>query len=188
MRLLTQHTAALQFLAEWPGRPVELNADPQPLSADVDDVRAADTFQVSHGVCAKFGRALRQLFVDNDAERGAGDGARQRVTAEGAAVIAGTEDAQDLSRAEYRRHRVVPAGQRLTEDQYVRRDALVHIGKQLAGAAEPGLNLIEDEQDVVFAADLRDVAEIACWRHDDASFALDGFHQEGTGLGCDRAT
>ena len=47
-------------------------------------------------VLAQLGRALDQLLVDEHLQRGAGDGAGQRVAAEGAAVVAGLEDAQHL--------------------------------------------------------------------------------------------
>ena len=40
--------------------------------------------------------ALGELFVDDDAQRLARDGARQRIAAEGGAVVAGLEDAEDF--------------------------------------------------------------------------------------------
>ena len=42
-----------------------------------------------------------------------------------------------------------------------------------------------DEQDVVLAADLSDLAEVSGGGNLDAGFALDGFDQEGAGVGRD---
>ncbi len=52
-------------------------------------------------------------------------------------------------------------------------------GEEGAGAAEAGLDLVADEEDVVLVADVSQVREIAARRHDDAGFALDGFDEEG---------
>ena len=71
----------------------------------------------------------------------------------------------------------------MPHDDHVRRDAVMLVSKQLARAAEPGLDLIADEEHVVFAADRGDLGEIACRRNDDTGLALDGLDQKGGGVG-----
>ena len=94
-------------------------------------------------VRAQFAERSDHLLVDEHAQRGARDGAGQRVAAEGAAVVAGLEHAHNLARCEDGRDRIEAAGERLADDEHVRRDALVHVGEQLAGAAEAGLDLVQ---------------------------------------------
>ena len=128
---------------------------------------------------------LGEIFFDDDAERGAGHGAGQRIAAEGAAVVAGVEEAEDLARAEHGGDGIEAAGERLADDEHVGLDALVLVGEELAGAAEAGLDLVGDEQDAVLLADGGGVFEEAVGRHEDAGLALDGLDEEGGGVGRD---
>ena len=73
----------------------------------------------------------------------------ERVAAERTAVIAGPEDAHHLAVGQHGRDRVEPAGERLADGDHVRAHALVIAGEQPAGAAQAGLNLVGDEQDIV---------------------------------------
>src|SRR5258708_11111898 len=54
--------------------------------------------------------------------------------------------------------------------------------EQLAGAAKPGLDFVEDEHHVVRGAELAYLGEVVRRRNDDASFALDWLDQEGDGV------
>ena len=81
-----------------------------------------------------------------------------------------------------RRDRHHAAAQRLAEDKAVRNDALVLEGEHLARAPEPGLDLIEDEQDVVLVAEASEASQKAGRRHDDAGLALDRLDQNGDGV------
>ena len=76
----------------------------------------------------------------------AGHRAGQRVAAEGAAVVAGLEDAQHFLVGEHRRDRVEAAGERLADHGQVGLDALVLLGQQLAGAAQAGLDFVGDQR------------------------------------------
>jgi hypothetical protein len=62
-------------------------------------------------------------------------------------------------------------------------DALVLLGQQLAGAAEAGLDLVQDQHHVVRGAELARALQIAGGRDDDAGLALDRLDQEGDVFG-----
>ena len=120
-----QSTPALQRFAVGPRRRIQLDADPQPLAAHFAHMRAAKRSQLLEEVSAQLGGALDQLLVDQHPQRGARHGAAQRIAAEGAAVIAGLEDAQHFLRRQHRRHRIEAARQRLADDHHVGLHALV---------------------------------------------------------------
>ena len=104
------------------------------------------------------GRVLDHAFLDQHAQRRARHRAGERVAAEGRAVLAGLQDAEHLVVRKHGRHRIEAAGQRLAEQRHVGLDALVLLGEQLAGAAEPGLDLVEDQHHVVRGAELAHLA------------------------------
>src|SRR4030042_1905514 len=58
-------------------------------------------------------------------------------------------------------------------------------GEDLAGAAQPCLDLVGDEQDILGGADVFGRPEIPCGRDEDPGFRLDGLDEEGSGVGCD---
>ncbi len=80
--------------------------------------------------------------------------AAMRVAAEGRAVVARLEDAHHRLVGEDAGDRVEAARERLADDHDVGPDALVLEGEELAGAAETGLDLVDDEQCVVLLGDL----------------------------------
>ena len=55
---------------------------------------------------------------------------------------------------EHGRHRIEAARQRLADQRHVGLDALVLLGQQLAGAAEPRLDLVQDQRHVCWRAEL----------------------------------
>ena len=78
----------------------------------------------------------------------------------------------------------ISAGQRLADADDVRADAGVVCGEQLAGAAEPGRDLVENQQHLVTTADVTQVAQIAGIVEAHAAGALhDGFDDHGRQLG-----
>ncbi len=103
-------------------------------------------------------RVLDHAFLDQHLQRHARHRAGQRVAAEGAAVVAGLEDAQHLLVREHRRDGVEAARQRLADHGQVGLDAVVLLGQQLAGAAQAGLDLVGDEGDAVVGADAAHLA------------------------------
>jgi len=80
-------------------------------------------------VRAQFGGSLWQLLFDDNAQSSSGDGAAERIAAEGASVISGLVYAQDFARGENGRDWVEAAGECFADDQDVGCDALVHIGE-----------------------------------------------------------
>src|SRR5258708_3117760 len=54
--------------------------------------------------------------------------------------------------------------------------------EQLAGAAKPGLDFVEDQHHVMRGAESAYLGEIARWWNDDAGFALDWVDQESDGV------
>ena len=128
------------------------------------------------------GRILDHAFLDQDLERGACDRAGQRVTTEGRTVLSGLQHPEHGGVRQHRRHRIVAARQGLADQSNVGFYALVLLGQQCAGAAEPGLDLVEDQHDVVAGAKLTHLGEIACRWNDDTGLALDGLGEEGHGV------
>ena len=99
MRFLAEYALRLEGLAVGTRRRVQLDADPQAPAADLGDDGALDGAEPLDEVAAEPQGALGQFLVLDDVDRGAGDRAGQGVAAEGAAVVAGLEDAEDLVRA-----------------------------------------------------------------------------------------
>ena len=134
---------------------------------------------------AEFGGALDHFLFNENAEGGAGNGAAERIAAEGAAVVAGLEDAENFARGENGGDRIEASGEGFADDENVGLDAFVHVGEELAGAAEAGLNFVSHEQDAILAAEFGGLAEESVGRNLDAGLALDGLNEEGAGVGRD---
>ena len=113
------------------------------------------------------------------------DGGRERVAAERRAVLAGTDDPEDVLVRDDGREGQDAAAQRLAEQVHVGHDALAVAREGRADAAETRLDLVGDEEDVVPRADLAHRREVALRRDDDARLALDRLEEHGGGLGRD---
>ena len=135
---------------------------------------------------ALYRRVLDHAFLDKHAQCGSRDRAGERIAAEGRAVLAGLERAEHRRVGKHGRDRIEAAGQCLAEQRHVGLDAVVLLRQQLAGAAEPGLDLVEDQHHVMRGADFAHPCEIPRWRDDDAGFSLDRLDQEGDGVRRDR--
>ena len=59
------------------------------------------------------------------------------------------------------RHRIEATGQRFAEQRHVSLNAIVLLGEQFAGAAEPGLDLVQNKHHVMRGAELAYLCEIA---------------------------
>src|SRR5207248_6620694 len=97
------------------------------------------------------------------------------VAAEGAAMVPGMEDAEDLFRRQDCGDGIKASGKRFADDEHIRAHVLMHAGEELACPTQARLNLVAHEQDVVFAAESGRLGEKSGWRNDDAGLALDGF-------------
>jgi hypothetical protein len=91
-------------------------------------------------------------------------GGRERIAAERAPVVAGLEHVHHVCAREEGTHGQHAAAERLAERHAVRADPRVLEAEHLAGASEPGLDLVEEEQHVVLRADLADALEVAVGR------------------------
>ncbi|CRE19531.1 Uncharacterised protein [Bordetella pertussis] len=181
VRVLDQHAARHQPLAigaRRPGVGLEFERQHQAAAAHFAH-RAGQRAQALHEIGALLARIVDHAFVMQHPQRGARNRAGQRVAAEGAAVLARLENAQHRLVRQHRGHGIEAARQGLADQRDIGLDAFVRLGQESAGAPQPGLDLVEDEHDIAFAAQLAHLAEIARRRQDDASLALDGFDQEG---------
>ena len=93
----------------------------------------------------------------DDRQQFAGHRPGQRVTAVGGAVGADGHHAGAGLCRQQRADRET-AAQRFGGGQHIGRHAVVHIGIQLAGAPDPGLYFIENQQGVVLVAKLTQAA------------------------------
>ena len=107
---------------------------------------------------------------------------RERVPAEGGAVVAGHEVRARALRA--------PGSRRWAHRRRGPSRGVMMSGstpscsyaKRRAGAADAGLDLVEDEQQALFVAPVADALQVARGGHVDAALALDGLEQDGDGL------
>src|SRR5262252_5943677 len=93
-------------------------------------------------------------------------------------MLTGSQGAQHFVIGKDGRHRIKAPRQRFAEQRDICLDAIVLLSEQLTGAAESGLDLIEDQHDVLRGAELAYFCEIAGRREDDASFSLDWLDKE----------
>src|SRR5208337_3465576 len=171
--LLGEESLLFQRLAVRTGWAAKFDADPKPLAADLFQVGTAKGLEPLQEVLPQFRRALHHVLFHQNAQRGAGNGARQRIAAEGTAVVAGLENAEDFLRGQHRRDRIEAARQRLARDENVGPNPSVHVSKKLPGTAQAGLNLVGDKEHALAPADLRRFSQESGRRDDDARFALD---------------
>ena len=122
-------------------------------------------------VIADLNDVFEQIFPLDGIDHRRCDSAGQRPTAEGRSVHAGMEGARHLVGAECRAHRDA-AGKRLGQRGDVRHNAKVLIGAPLSGAAEAGLNLIDDQQSAGGVGQLARLGEELLRERADAAFAL----------------
>ncbi|EGE56146.1 hypothetical protein RHECNPAF_7500118 [Rhizobium etli CNPAF512] len=186
--VLGEKTALLQrmaILACPAGFGLQLDGHHQAATAHIaDDVRA-HRLQAFEEIVAHRGGVFDHALFRQHLQRGARHGAGEWVAAEGRAVLAGFQHPQHLGIRKYRRYRIEAAGERLADQRHIGLDAFMFLGQQLAGAAEAGLDFVENEGDVVCRAELADAGEITGRRNDDACFPLDRLDQRRHGIDVD---
>mmetsp|Transcript_35430 Transcript_35430/g.76984 ORF Transcript_35430/g.76984 Transcript_35430/m.76984 type:complete len:365 (-) Transcript_35430:4-1098(-) len=96
-------------------------------------------------------------------------------------MLAGANDIHHWRVAEHRAHRVRPAAERLAQHHHVRPGPAVEGARQhRAAPAQPRLNLVSNQQDVVLCANLLGALQIlGRLGHDHPGLALDGLDHEG---------
>ena len=127
---------------------------------------------------------LEQLLVDS-LDDGARSRADDRVAAERRRVVAGLEADRSVVGCEQRADRQAVREPFRQRDE-VWADAELLEGEEGAGAADPGLNLVEAEQRAVLGGELRRGAEETGSRGQHAALALDRLEQDQPGVRADR--
>lgn len=125
--------------------------------------------------------SVKGLLRVDDGERLVSYGADERVAAEGGAVDARPEA---LANGAPRDHRAdgEAACEALRGRHDVGPDAVGHVGVEVPGPAVSGLDLIEDEERMVFVAELAGLLHELLISGDDAALALYRLHDYGAGL------
>ncbi len=131
---------------------------------------------------AKLAAALDQALVLDHIQRFEADARSEGVAAEGGTMAARRHQVEHFSTRHEGRHREQSATERLADDNAIRADALVHIGKPCPGTAQPGLNFVDDHQHLQFVAQCAHGTQETRWRQHDAGLALDRFDQHGAGV------
>src|SRR5215469_10023309 len=101
-------------------------------------------------------------------------------------MLTGFQGAQHFVIRKNGRHWIKAPRQRFAEERDICLDAIVLLSEQLAGTAESGLDLIEDQHYLVRCAELAYLCEISGRREDDPSFSLDWLDKEADRVRCYR--
>src|ERR1700733_720903 len=127
---------------------------------------------------ADFGGSGLQLVVEGDLERRERGGAGGRAPAKGAEKFhAVVEAGRDRARCDDGPERVA-VGDRLTEDDNVRRDVVRFKSPEVrADPPEPGLHLVGDREAAPLPHETIDLGEKPRWQEDLAADARTGFGQ-----------
>ncbi len=107
------------------------------------------------------------------------DPAGQRIAGKSGRVLFGKIPVKNRFRADHGADRHQPASQRLGQEQNIRGDIFRFAGKQGAGPAQPGLDLVQDQQHLVLRADLFCCGQVTGWRYHYAALALDRLYDKG---------
>jgi hypothetical protein len=157
---------------------LHLDADDQPVSADLLDLRALDGLQVLHPAGSQVAGVLHQLVLLHDVYDGASGCGYQRVASEGRPVGAGGHDLGDLLGGRHGADGGASA-QGLRHGDYVGHHAEVLDAEPLPGAPDAGLHLVDDHERSLVVALVADGLEelLRCGAH--AALALDGLDYDG---------
>ena len=189
VRLLAQHASLhepLAVLAGTTGLVHQLHADEQALAAHLVHQRRLHVREEPPEVLAQGAGPVHQVVFLEHTQGLTPHSCGQRVAAERGAVVAGPEHAHDVTAGQSRGHRQHTATQGLAHEQHVGLGILVLVGEALAATAEPGLDLVEHQQDAPAGADLAHLGQVTGVGHFHAGLTLDRLHQEGHGVGTDR--
>ena len=121
--------------------------------------------------------------MDEHLEGGLCDLGGDGVSAIGAAVLSRLDGEHDLVVGEDRGDGVDAAGEGLAEDEDVGLHGVVVARQHLPGPAEPGLDLVGNQEGVVSLEELLGSLEVAVVRDHDARLALDWLHHERDDVG-----
>ena len=120
---------------------------------------------------------VEEFIIGDDIEHGLARRAGERVAAIGRSVRADRHAGRRLLGREAGAHREAAANA-LGRGHDVRRDPIMFVGEELAGAGIAALDLVEDKHQVVLVGELAQAAQEFLARRADAAFALDRLDQE----------
>ena len=129
--------------------------------------------------------AFHQIVVGQHSQHRQRRGGAHRVAAEGAAVQARRHQVGGRADRQARPDRQ-PAAQALGQGDHVGCDAVVLVGEERSGAADPGLHLVEHQQCAVAAGDLAGRGQVAGRRDDHAALPHDRLEEHRGGVVADR--
>src|ERR1700723_1930433 len=128
---------------------------------------------------SNFVDVFEQSLLLDGVDDGNGDRARERTTAEGRAMHAGSEGEGGLVGAEHRAHgNAVCNGLRQCRD--IGQDAVVLVGEPFSGAAYTALNFVGEEEGAGGVAELASGGEELLCDRVNAAFALNSLDADGT--------
>jgi DNA-binding CsgD family transcriptional regulator len=155
----------------WPG---QLEGEHRAAAADIRDdrERGGQLAQPGEHDLADPAGPARQVLGLHRLERAERGRAGDRVAAVGAAETTRVHGVHDLLTAGDRRERQA-TGDALRGGDQVGHDTLVVAGEPVARPAEPGLDLIRDQQDPVVGAERRQPRQEPVRRHDEPALTLD---------------
>lgn len=107
----------------------------------------------------------------------------QGVASIGAAVLSPTDRQHDLIPRQHSRHGVHPTRQGLAQHQDIGLDSIPVLAHEFAGATQPCLNLIGDQQGVVGAQELLRLCQVIVRGNDNTRLTLWVYEREGEGAG-----
>ncbi len=160
----------------------QLETQEQPAAADVGDhpgVPAGQGLQTVAELGTAGPHAGQQPVGGEPVERGQPDPAGQRAAGERRGVPQGEGLGGQRGPAEHRTDRHQPATQRLGQGEDVGGHAVRGAPEQLAGAAQAGLHLVEDQDGAVLVAQRPQSRQVAGRGLADAALTLDRLHHHG---------
>ena len=171
------------------GGGVEFQANHEPFAAHSGDegIGGGKAAQAIHQARAHLVGVGEQVFFFDGFKGGEGHRTGERGAPEGAGVIAGLEDIGKF-RGDGGSANREAAAQRLGHGDAIGADAEMLIAKPLAGAADTGLDFIEEQQQVFGGAQLAQASQEFGGGGQDAAFALNGLAEDRDGGGGDGGT
>lgn len=185
---LGEETLALEQEAELPGSTavglalVNDNGVQKTAATGKGEGGVLDLGEGSAELLTENSRLLDKVLLLDDLEGSNGDGASERVTTVGGAVLTGLDAEHDVVVGEDSRDGVDTAGQGLAKKKNIGLDTIVVNAEQLASAGKTGLDLVGDHEDVVLLAELGDLLEVSLIGNHDTGLTLDGLDQEGSNV------
>ena len=91
-------------------------------------------------------------------------------------MVAGLEDAENSPRRQHRGDGIKASRKRLPDDDHIRPDTFMHVGEELAGSAQAGLDFVHHQEHPILAANLRGLFQKPGRWNDDTGLTLDRLH------------